>query len=68
MEKRDYYEMFLYYINILETTNGEEDPVEYTDTWRMFKQIEEELAETEVNVLREIYYAGFIDNQAVIDA
>lgn len=68
MEKRDYYEMFLYYINILETTNGEEDPVEYTDTWRMFKQIEEELTETEVNVLREIYYAGFIDNQAVIDA
>lgn len=68
MEKRDYYEMFLYYINILETTNGEEDPVEYTDTWRMFKQIEEELTETEINVLREIYYAGFIDNQAVIDA
>lgn len=68
MNKRDYYEMFLYYINILETTNGEEDPVEYTDTWRMFKQIEEELTETEVNVLREIYYAGFIDNQAIIDA
>lgn len=68
MKKIELYEMFLYHLHAVESTTGEDDPVEFTDDWRILERIKDSLTCDEITMLEELYFAGFIDNQAVIDA
>ena len=68
MEKIELYETFLYCLHAIENSNGEDDPVEFTDNWLILERIKDKMTDDEITMLEDLYFAGFIDNQAVIDA
>lgn len=60
MERIRIYDTYLYCLNEIETTNGEDDPIEYTDNYLILDRMKEKLTADEIKTLETLYYAGLI--------